>query len=67
MTCTAIVKHALRLRDEVRDDSSGAERKAAHVMPDFREFDPPRVAADLQCCDFRVVRQPDQLRTDRRR
>jgi hypothetical protein len=44
--CTANIKPALRLRDEVRDDPSCARRKGAHVMPDFREFDPLRVAAD---------------------
>jgi hypothetical protein len=44
--CTANIKPALRLRDEVRDDPSCAGRKGAHVMPDFREFDPLRVAPD---------------------
>ena len=64
MKCTAIIKRALRLRDEVRDDPSCAGRKGAHVMSDFREFDPLRVAADdlSDAYGFRVVRQPDQLR-----
>src|SRR6266478_784425 len=44
--CTATIKPALRLRDEVRDDPCSARGKCAHVMPHFREFDPLRVAAD---------------------
>src|SRR4029079_985776 len=49
MKCTADIKRPFRLRDEVRDDPSCAGRKGAHVMSDFRELDPLRVAADDLC------------------
>src|SRR4051812_46706759 len=46
MKCTAAVDPAVGLRDEVGGDPCCARRKRAHVMSDFTEFDPLRLATD---------------------
>ena len=46
---TANIKRGLRLREEVRDHASCAPRKGAHVMSDFGDLNPSRLAADDLC------------------
>ena len=59
---TANIKRGLRLREEVRDHASCAPRKGAHVMSDFGELNPSRLAADDLCDATAFVRFGNRIK-----